>query len=473
MSHASFDRRYIWVACILALGAGFSIAGHLSFVLGFTFSPGPGFTSFVQIHGHVQLVGWAGLLIMGISMHVMPRIASVPLAHPEWRSWILWLVTGGLGLRIAGHSLVPYLTRSLGLEIVLWAVVLSGLLELIGIALYIRLMYRTIGGVPGAEQKPALKPILPYMRSMMVGWWLYAILNLALLRDMAGQGHIAVTALWNDIAIRCFVGLVLLPVTFAFSERFLPLYLRTAVPTWSVHRVAYTYLLGWCLETAALLPSVQGLMPQGSEIAMQAGRIVKGIGILWFVWRLGIFTRGSLAWLGPAPPRRPQAPQRAGASEQAFGAFAGLIVAAYIWLVVAAGCELLSAVMGLTGGGVGIRHDAIRHLYLMGFVTMLILGVGVRMLPGLLHARRVVNPELVSAMLWLGNAAVIGRVLLVGLPGPIWPGMPLWMVQGARVAFAWSGILGLAAVGCLTLVLWRTARAAASAAASTPAPASE
>lgn len=473
MPQASFDRRYIWAACIMALGAGFAIAGHLAFILGLSFRPGPGFTSFVQTHGHVQLVGWAGLFIMGISLHVMPRLAGVPLAHPKWRGWILWLVTWGLGLRIVGHSLVAYMPHSPGLEIVLGAVVLSGLLELIGIGLYIGLMRRTMGGISGGQPRPALRSIRPYMQSMMVGWVLYAALNLALLTGMAWQRQVAVNALWDDIAVRCFVGLVLLPVAFAFSVRFLPLYLRLAAPTWPVHRVAYVYLLGWCLEVIALIPPLQALMPHGSEALMQTGRMVKGAGILWFVWRLGVLTRGPLAWLGPASSRRPRTLRQGNESGQAFGAFEALIVSAYIWLAVAAGCELMSSLMGWVGNGVSISHDAIRHLYLMGFVTLLILGVGVRMLPGLMHARRVASPGLVGVTLWLGNAAVVGRVVLVGLPGPIWQAMPPWAVQGARVAFAWSGILGLAAVFCLTLNLWRTAKMASLEAAPASAPTPE
>ncbi len=473
MSHVPFDRRYLWVACTMALGAGFSIAGHLSFVLGLSFRPGPGFVSFVQTHGHVQLVGWAGLLIMGISMHVMPRMAGVPLAHPQWGGRILWLMTWGLGLRIVGQSLVAYVSNAPGLTVVLGAVVLSGLLELVGIGLYLGLMRRTMSGAAGEALRPALQSILPYMRSMMLGWVLYAGFNLILLMAMAWQRHVAVAPLWNDIAVRCFVGLVLLPVAFAFSVRFLPLYLRLNAPNWPVHRVAYVYLCGWGLEVMGLIPPLQMLAPQGSEMLVQIGRLVKGTGILWFVWHLGVFTRGSLAWLGPTPARRPRASRQADASSRAFGAFAGLIVSAYLWLAVAGGCELVSSLRWWSGRGIGIGPDAIRHLYLMGFVTLLILGVGVRMLPGLMHARRVASPGLVHAALWLGNAAVLGRVGLIGLPGSLWQEMPLWAVQSARVAFAGSGIFGLAAVGCTALNLWRTAKMASLGAASSPTAAPE
>ena len=447
MPHASFDRRYVWAACAMALGSGFAIAGHMSFILGFSFAPGPGYVSFVQTHGHVQLVGWAGLLIIGISLHVMPRMAGAPLAYPQWRSWILWLLVGGLALRAAGHPLVAYMPAGPALAIVLGTVALSGALELLGIGLYIALMRRTIAGALGQPERPALQPIRPYMQSLLLGWLLYAIFNLVLVTAMAWRGHMAVDAWWNDIAIRCFVSFVLLPVAFAFSVRFLPLYLRLTAPTWPVRRVAYVYLLGAGLHVVALALSQPTLM--------QAGRLVKAAGILWFVWRLGIFTRGYLAWLGPASSRRPRPSRQSDEARDAFGAFEALIVSAYIWLTLAAAGELLSSLGRWTG--VSVNPDALRHLYLMGFTTLLIFGVAVRMLPGLMQARRIAYPSLVGATLWLGNAAVIGRIALIGLPGAMWQTLPPWAVQAARVAFACSGILALLAVFGVALNVWRTA----------------
>jgi hypothetical protein len=78
MEHAAFHRGFIWVALGMALLVGFSIGAHLTAVLGLGFVPGRGFVSFIQTHGHVQLVGWAGLFIMGISLHVLP------VAHDGW-----------------------------------------------------------------------------------------------------------------------------------------------------------------------------------------------------------------------------------------------------------------------------------------------------------------------------------------------------------------------------------------------------
>src|SRR3972149_1882134 len=94
-TQAEFQIGYIWVALATAVFAGFAIGAHLAFIIGFDFSLGRGFAGLVQTHGHVQLVGWAGLFMIGISLHIIPRLASVPIANPRWIPRILWLMAGG------------------------------------------------------------------------------------------------------------------------------------------------------------------------------------------------------------------------------------------------------------------------------------------------------------------------------------------------------------------------------------------
>jgi len=38
-----------------------------------------GFASFIQVHGHVQLLGWTGLFIISISLHFIPRLIGAPI----------------------------------------------------------------------------------------------------------------------------------------------------------------------------------------------------------------------------------------------------------------------------------------------------------------------------------------------------------------------------------------------------------
>jgi hypothetical protein len=78
------------------------------------------------------------------------------------------------------------------------------------------------------------------------------------------------------------------------------------------------------------------------------------------------------------------------------------------------------------------------------------------MLPGFLQQRRVASPALVEATFWLGNAAVVCRVVLFVLPPGVLQEIPglAWL---GRSAFAISGLLGLAAVWCLAVNVWQTA----------------
>ena len=80
------------------------------------------------------------------------------------------------------------------------------------------------------------------------------------------------------------------------------------------------------------------------------------------------------------------------------------------------------------------------------------------MLPGFLHKRHVAHVALVEATFWLGNAAVVSRLLPFLLPPAVLQGVPASAVF-ARIALAVSGLLGLAAVWCLAVNLWHTAHA--------------
>ncbi|MFQ5675049.1 MAG: hypothetical protein ACE5G1_04060, partial [bacterium] len=105
--HPEFHINFIWTALAIALFFGFSIGTHLAFVIGFDFALGDGFVSYIQTHGHLQLVGWAGLFVMGISLHFLPRLMGVAVRSPYLIKWILRLMASGLLLRSIGHSILP------------------------------------------------------------------------------------------------------------------------------------------------------------------------------------------------------------------------------------------------------------------------------------------------------------------------------------------------------------------------------
>jgi uncharacterized protein involved in response to NO len=120
-----------------------------------------------------------------------------------------------------------------------------------------------------------------------------------------------------------------------------------------------------------------------------------------------------------------------------------LIVPAYLWLGFA-GLVMLAEVLSVWGLVPRPPIDAERHALGVGLITLLILGMGVRLLPGF-AGRRLYSVRLVWATVWLGNAAALLRVAPLFLPSPL-----------STVLLAGSGLLALGAVACFGWNLWRT-----------------
>ena len=470
MKHAEFHIGYIWVALVTALGGGFAVGAYMALAVGYGWPLPRAFSSLIQTHGHLQLVGWTGLFIMGVSLYFVPRLAGVPLARPHWCRGILGLLAAGLFLRTIGQmALLGLRTPAFGL----WLLAGSGLLEWCGMLLYVALLLGTMRGrAPGKRpvklgrsadavaggERPALLAVKPYFGMMVGGWLVYACLNLLLLLHMALRHSSVVHPGWNAFAVQVFLGLVLLPVAWAFSVRTFPLYLRLAVPDWPVRRFAYAYLCSWCLYALPMAPVVFTLAPSTALALAHVGLVSKGGVIVWFVWKLDVLTHYRAPWtvrrrLHPGPERRPTRPGLPDYGE--FGRFEHLVYAAYVWLVLGACCDIGLGVTALVGHALPITGDAVRHVYLLGFITHLIFGMAVRMIPGFMTQRQVASPLLVDLTLWFGTAAVVCRVLLFMLPAGVVTVFPASLLI-AKAAFAWSGVLAWIAVACLAINLWRT-----------------
>jgi uncharacterized protein involved in response to NO len=458
VKQTTFSQGFIWAALVSALGAGFPIGAHLTFVMGFGFPIGAGYASFIQTHGHIQLMGWVGLFVMGVSLHFIPRLAGVPMARSWWQPCLVWLMGTGLGVRTIGQAVIAYLDGHLAYTVAAWGLVLSGLLEGCAVWGYVAILCTLLCKQQDDRQRAALLAVRPYFGSMLCGWVIYASLNLVLLVDMVRSRAVVLQPAWDLWAQQIFLHLVLLPVAFAFSLRLLPLYLRLPVVDWSSPVVAYTYLAALL---GHLLPAMPPLLSQAPRVLAglsNVGAVLKAAVVCWFVWKLHLLSRrppmtGNRA-LAPGAERRATRPGLPEAGE--FGRFDRLVYAAYVWLILAAVCEATSALARLTGTGPFSSGNAILHMYLMGFISQLIFGIAVRLLPGFMHKRRVAYPGLVAVTFWLGNIATIFRVALFLLP--VWllnllPGL----VVGGRIAFALSGILGLGAVLALAVNLWTTA----------------
>ncbi|MFQ5824907.1 MAG: hypothetical protein ACE5JB_12690 [bacterium] len=457
---AKFQIRFIWWALGLAIFVGFALGAHVASIIGLNLPLGKGFYSFIQIHGHVQLIGWAGLFIIAISLHFIPRLVGVPISQPKRIEQVLWFIATGLILRSLGHTILPYLTESAYLIPLLWMVATSGVIEWFGVLIYLVILIQTLKGVADLNKRPALQSVKPFFAMMLFGWFFYPTLNLILLFQMTLSKTVVLNQAWNEFAIQLFTGLVLLPVAFAFSIRMFPLYLRLPAPDWPVRGLAYAYLISFSIQILPTLPPILSLESQAPLYISSLGKILKGSVIIWFVWKLDILTRRRDPWtvqrkLHPDPDRRPT---REGMPDYGeFGRFERLLYAAYIWLIGGAIIEILIGAASLMGWSIPISSDALRHIYLLGFITHLILGMAVRMMPGFIKKKKVASTKLVDLTFWLGNSTAVCRVAPLLLPAILLEAIPgaIFLTQSL---FAFSGILALLAVSCLAVNLIRTAK---------------
>ena len=233
---------------------------------------------------------------------------------------------------------------------------------------------------------------------MVAGRLIYACVNFLLVVAMAWNGQALLDAAWDDFAIRSFIGLALLPVAMAHSVRLFPMVLALSAAFWPVRGTAYAYLVGVGLELGCAALSLLRLEARLIQLIAILGTVTKGGVILWFVWELDLLTRrrpverpARFLQSGPdRPPTRPGLPDYG-----EFGPFELLVYSAYIWLVLAASSEILDGFVVLGGYSPPVGEDAVRHMYLVGFITLLIFGVSVRMLPGFLKKKAVASPALV------------------------------------------------------------------------------
>lgn len=55
-----------------------------------------------SLHGHIMLLGFIGMMIYGIGLHVLPRFSGNPLFSERLANWQLYVSNAGLWLMSAG-----------------------------------------------------------------------------------------------------------------------------------------------------------------------------------------------------------------------------------------------------------------------------------------------------------------------------------------------------------------------------------
>lgn len=435
--HAPFFFPLVAAAVLLGVLAGFSLGAYFAALLALGATPPQWFGAAIQIHGHIQLLGWTGLFIIAVSLYKLPRLTSTPPLPPGTLSIISATVLAGLLLRTGGQLGLAFNPQaSMQRTIAAFGCVLesAGMIYFAVLGLSRIISYKA---QPGAYAASSIKPFLVVS---IAGWVSYAVLNGLLGVDFLSKESDVFTARLNSLGIDYYLHGVLLPTCLAYSLSTFPIFLRLRAPNWPVWRPAALYAAGFaCLLLAPIVDSLQAI-----------GAALRGLAVLWVVWKLDLL-RLNAPWFVKFrghSDRANRPPRRAAADYGQFGNFEWLLYSAYIWLVAGVLLDLAGAL-----GAANLSGSVVRHIYFLGFVTQLILGMAARMIPGFLGMSCVPHPNLVRMSFALISVATLGRIAPLLFDSA--NSYPL------RALFGLSGVFALSAILCLAInvgEIYRTKR---------------
>ena len=311
-----------------------------------------------QIHAHTQILGFAGLFLMGIAYHALPRILGIGGMRPG-RSVraSFWLMFAGVVARNAGQPFAFYPAGRL-------VAFLSGAMELVSGLLFAGFVFGLLRRA--REGKYDRKdPLLRFVRAGTV----YFLAAIALVAAQSAwlAGHldpVLPPALTEPFYFAALYGFFLAWI-YGFGHRVVSLFLGVGPARKSLIEVALVaQAAGVVLACASWLPGptlpfALGLRDAGLLLAaLSAVAYLAGNGFLW--------RRATL----PAM-RTPGSPTFA--IRAAFGSLG-------LWALLEIAAVVVTRTTRIPAQNLWWA-DAARHVFNIGFLTLLIVGMSFRILP--------------------------------------------------------------------------------------------
>jgi hypothetical protein len=313
--------------------------------------------AWLQAHGHAQVFGWVGSFILGIGFYSIPKRGGGENSS-SWAGWLCWgMWTGGAALRW-GANVYSWEWRIL--------LPVSALLELAAFLIFFRSVSRHR---PVDSGKEKLEPWVWVVVSASIGLLVVLLSNVAGTFYLAFRG--ATPALPHGMDQR-FLALMawgfLVPFVWGFSAKWMAVFLGLKP-------------LRQGLLLSAVLVNLFGVILAVAGAALPASCLFL-LGALLAIAALRMFE-----------PSVTEAKTRG-----IHSSFPFFVRMAYAWLLVAAALGLAAAQWDTSGGIWG----ASRHALTVGFISVMILGVGQRILPAFAGMRL-----LWSTKLMFGGLALV------------------------------------------------------------------
>jgi hypothetical protein len=378
----------------LSAGAGFGVGVVLLWATAAGRAADLPFVALAQAHGQVQTIGFVGLFVFGTAAQLLPGFLTSPIVAPRRLIASGYAIAGGVLVRLIFQPLPTGISRALALSA-------GGIAEIAGIILalstFLRLFRRTI-----QPSEPWRRVAVVSFGFLLVSTALNAVAQLGLVLGGSVVPEPLDAALVHA-EILGFAVTGVLGVSLKVFPRFLLLQ-----PTFRrlVRGGTVLYLTGTGLAVIGWLAStVVGVMFLGPTLR-SVGMGLATVGITSFAAGLRIFERPSRASTAPLTTE----PLRQ------------WIQVAFGWLLVGLGIELWLTLSDMLQASpvAYTQNAAARHAIAQGFLLLVIVGLGSRILPGF-AAWALVHQREMSAV---AATLIVGALLRVmgELAGPAFGG---------------------------------------------------
>jgi hypothetical protein len=358
-------QRFIAASLALGIGGGFllSLLLPLARLLDWPWGSSQRWAVLVQIHGQLQLIGFAGLFVMGMALRIMPRVSGRRLAFPALVPTLIPMNAGYLLVRAFAQPLGDSAIRDALLTI-------SALMLVAGALAFGAIVWRTL--------------VHPQSRAGAAGWFFSigavalcagAALNLVQTIDLV-RGSLATAPATRQLAL-VFVqqfGFLIMFVAGVGSRAIATL---TGQPRreLAARMAATVYAVAIVSFATYLLIAAE----HGPGIAIiRAGMIgftLTGVAFLMFVWISGALTPASRV---------------AAASRLQFW----FVRSAFAWMVVAAALVIWFGTHAVREARPPDQFelDAVRHVLTVGVLINIIIGMAMLIVPEF-AGRRLQHPR--------------------------------------------------------------------------------
>lgn len=335
----------------------------------------------IQMHGSSQLVGWIGLYIMGFFYFILPRLKGTTLAGRRWANLSFYLVLAGLIIR----ALFYYFEES---DTPVYPLV-TGILDTGAAAIFLGVCFKTL--TQSTEPKGIQDNfLLAGMAWFLVSGIIYSILNLQLFLGSFRTDNPLIAGSVPPYLFSAWVHLFLMGFVFNFifgiSSKTIPSFLDTPpVREGMIKKFFWIYNISLIGYVVSALTRIQAIY------------LITLLLIAHFTWFFILSLRVFEKRVGDLDDVRMDR------SHERFIRFG------YGWLAISLGIALFQ-LMTKDPYALHMLRGAANHGYTVGFVSMLMIGYSMKMIP-VFTGNQIWSPSLTRWTFWLLN---IGNTMRIG-----------------------------------------------------------